>query len=231
MEADAHVLVVEDDRDTRDLVARALRDEGWRVTAVGRASAADAALADATVSAVVLDLLLPDGDGTALCRRWRSEGLRAPVLMLTAKTGVGSRVEGLDAGADDYMGKPFALAELKARVRALLRRGIRRDRDDVLEVAGLRIDVGRQAVTHRGRRLPLTRRELEVLARLARAGRRVVARATLLEDVWGETSEKSAASLEVIVARLRRKLAGGAADPIRTVRGVGYALDPSGTES
>ena len=221
------VLVVEDDPETRDFVARALGEDGLEVRTASRAETARKLVRDGEVDLVVLDVGLPGASGLDLCAELRREESLVPILMLTARTDVASRVEGLEAGADDYLGKPFALAELRARVRALLRRGSRPGPPGaVLEHAGVRVDVRRRRAFLGVEELPLTRRELDLLARLVRAGGVVVARETLLEDVWGADTPEAAASLEVIVSRLRRKLRqGGRASLLRNVRGIGYALD------
>jgi DNA-binding response OmpR family regulator len=219
------ILVVEDDGETRRVVADALVAEGHRVTAVGRADAGTKALRTGGIAAVVLDVWLPDGNGIDLCREWRRSGIRVPILMLTARTDVSSRVKGLDAGADDYLGKPFALSELRARLRALLRRGARPIDEQVLERGRVRIDFGRRQAWLGPAEVPLTRRELDVLERLFSAKGHAVSRDDLLEDVWGDATPEAAASLEVIIARLRRKLEDQAgAALIRTLRGYGYAL-------
>jgi DNA-binding response OmpR family regulator len=186
------------------------------------------------IAAIVLDVWLPDGNGIDLCRDWRGSGVRIPILMLTARTDVSSRVKGLDAGADDYLGKPFALSELRARLRALLRRGARSVQEQVFELGRLRLDFGRRQAWLGSVEVPLTRRELDVLERLCSAKGHAVSRDDLLEEVWGEATPEAAASLEVIVARLRRKLEGPAgAAVIRTLRGYGYALAglPGGEET
>lgn len=219
------VLVVEDDPETRAVVSEALVSQGLRVVAVGRADAGTRALRGGNVAAVVLDVFLPDGNGIDLCRAWRREGLRVPILMLTARTDVSSRVKGLDAGADDYLGKPFAISELRARLRALLRRGSHPLPERILERGALRVDFARRQAWLGPAEVPLTRRELEVLERLSTARGHAVAKDDLLEEVWGEATPEAAASLEVIVARLRRKLEGEAGAPlIRTLRGYGYAI-------
>ena len=219
------VLVVEDDAETRKVVAEALEAEGHRVTAVGQGEGATLALRGGGIAAVVLDVWLPDGNGVELCREWRDAGIRIPILMLTARTDVSSRVKGLDAGADDYLGKPFALSELRARLRALLRRGSQAAFEQVFERGPLRVDFGRRQAWVASSEVPLTRRELEVLERLFWARGHAVSRDDLLEEVWGESTSETAASLEVIVARLRRKLEGpSGAAVIRTLRGYGYAL-------
>jgi two-component system, OmpR family, response regulator len=219
------ILLVEDDAETRDALSRFLADEGYRVIGAARGDAGTRALKAGTVAAAILDVGLPDVSGIDLCRGWRAAGLRLPVLMLTARTDVSSRVRGLDAGADDYLGKPFALSELRARLRALLRRGSDPLRPRVLILDALRIDFGRRQAFIGEVEVPLTRREIDVLERLGWARGHAVSRGDLLEEIWGESTPEAAASLEVIVARLRRKLErGGRESLIRTIRGFGYAL-------
>jgi DNA-binding response OmpR family regulator len=226
--AGVRILLVEDARETREMIARALGAEGASVTAVANGAAADAALRGGSFGAVILDLGLPDGSGIDLCRSWRRSGMSTPVLILTARVEVASRVAGLDAGADDYLSKPFALAELRARLRALLRRAPGAGGDRTWRHGDLSVDFSRRLVTKGGAEIPITRRELEVIARLARAGGHAVARDDILEEIWGEATESAAASLEVIIARLRRKLdAPGSDRLIRTIRGHGYALERS----
>jgi two-component system OmpR family response regulator len=221
----AHVVIVEDDREMRELLRDALGGYGYEVTAVGRGSLATDAVLPGAVDAVVLDVWLPDVNGVDLCQAWRRAGVRTPILMLTARTDVASRVAGLEAGADDYLGKPFALAELKARLGALLRRGGRQLRGQLLSHGAVTVDFGRRQAWVGGHEVAVTRRELEVLERLAESRGNAVSRDELLQDVWGEATREAAASLEVIVARLRRKLdRPGGAGLVRTVRGFGYAL-------
>ena len=219
------VVIVEDDREMRELLREALGNQGYVVTAVGSGAAADEVVLGGGTDAVILDVWLPDADGVDLCRAWRRSGLRIPILMLTARTDVAARVAGLDAGADDYLGKPFALAELRARLAALLRRGGRPLRGEVFRRGPVTVDFGRRQAWVAGQEVAITRRELEVLERLAEAGGHAVSRDDLLQDVWGESTRETAASLEVMVARLRRKLErpGGSA-LVRTVRGFGYAI-------
>ena len=221
----ARILVLEDDGEMRGVVTEALEEDGYEVIAHARVRGGERALRAGGVAAVILDVWLPDGNGIELCREWRKSGLDVPVLMLTARTDVGSRVAGLDAGADDYLGKPFALAELRARLRALLRRGPRSSEDRVLRLANVVVDFRRRQAWVAGTEVPVTRREIEVLERLARGRGRAVAREDLLEQVWGDATQEAGGSLEVIVARLRRKLEGEKRGTlIRTVRGFGYAL-------
>jgi two-component system OmpR family response regulator len=219
------VAIVEDDREMRGLLREALGHEGYAVTAVGSGAAASEAVRGGDVDAVILDVWLPDADGVELCRAWRRSGLRIPILMLTARTDVAARVAGLEAGADDYLGKPFAMAELRARLNAVLRRGTRPLRGEIFRRGPVSVDFGRRQAWVGGQEVAITRRELEVLERLAEAGGRAVSRDDLLQDVWGEATSETAASLEVMVARLRRKLERPGGSPIvRTVRGYGYAV-------
>jgi two-component system OmpR family response regulator len=219
------VAIVEDDREMRELLREALGNEGYTVTAVGSGSAANEVVRGGDLDALILDVWLPDADGVELCRGWRRSGVRIPILMLTARTDVAARVAGLEAGADDYVGKPFALAELRARLAALLRRGARPLRGEVFKRGVVSVDFGRRQAWVAGQEVAITRRELEVLERLAEAGGRAVSRDDLLQDVWGEATRETAASLEVMVARLRRKLERPGGSPVvRTVRGYGYAV-------
>ena len=226
----AHVVIVEDDREMRELLRHELGRQGYAVTAVDRAAAATAAVASGKPDAVILDVWLPDANGIELCQQWRDAGVRIPVLMLTARSDVGSRVAGLEAGADDYLCKPFALAELRARLGALLRRGGRQMRGHILRRGNVRVDFDRRQAWVGPDEVAITRREFELLERLAESAGRAVSRDELLRDVWGEVTREAAASLEVIVARLRRKLDPPAGPSlVRTVRGYGYALvEPDG---
>jgi two-component system OmpR family response regulator len=228
--SEVRILLVEDDRATRNLVGESLSEAGYAVTSVERAGEAAAAMRGAAFSAVILDVWLPDGSGVELCREWRGAGLRIPVLMLTARTDVSSRVEGLDAGADDYLGKPFALAELQARLRALLRRRQEAAAERVFQRGRITVDFGRRQAWRGRNEVPLTRREIDVLERLVSARGRAVSRDDLLEEIWGEATPEAESSLEVIVGRLRRKLEASGEPLIRTLRGHGYALAMPGDE-
>lgn len=215
------VLVVEDHAETRELVTRAIARDGHVVAGAGSAEEARRAVAAGSWDVLVVDLGLPDGDGLMLCRGLRAEGHDAPVLVLTAQGAVACRVECLDAGADDFLPKPFALAELRARVRALGRRGPL-PRGLVRTVGEVRLDVTARRATRGGAAIPLTAREWAVIELLVARGGAVVSREEILEAAWGEASEHASASLDVIIARTRRKLG---AEVIRTVRGEGYAVD------
>jgi two-component system response regulator MprA len=178
--------------------------------------------------AVVLDVAMPVIDGIEMCRRLRDEGQSIPILMLTARESVSDRVAGLDAGADDYLVKPFALEELLARLRALLRRSDGAAPGDVLELAGLTLDTGTRQVRRGDREIELTRTEFSLLELFLRNPRQVLTRSLIFERVWGYDFGPTSNSLEVYIGYLRRKTeAGGEPRLIHTVRGVGYALRES----
>jgi DNA-binding response OmpR family regulator len=219
------ILVVEDHAPTRGLLKRSLEDAGMDAECVSRCSTGLQRAMNARFDAIVLDLMLPDGDGLDLCRSLRSSGVSTPVLCLSARADVEDRVKGLDAGADDYLKKPFALAELHARLRALGRRvGSAPPRQ--VSAQATRIDFGSRRLEQNGREVPLTAREWAVLETLiARAGR-VVERGELLELIWHGSGPTQSASLDVILSRLRRKLGGsGSGVGIRTLRGAGLAIE------
>ncbi|HVM17105.1 MAG TPA: response regulator transcription factor [Gaiellaceae bacterium] len=222
------LLVVDDEPAVREALRRAFALEGYAVELAGDGAAALQALdADAEPDAVVLDVLMPHVDGITVCRRLRERGSRVPVLMLTARETVGDRVAGLDAGADDYLVKPFALEELLARVRALLRRSAPQA-NDVLSFADLELDVGTREVRRGDRQIELTRTEFHLLELLLRNPRQVLTRSLILERVWGYDFGPTSNSLDVYIGYLRRKTeAGGEPRLIHTVRGVGYALRES----
>lgn len=217
------VLVVDDHRETRQLVTRHLAVASNGVRAVSSCEEARVALADGAFDVMVLDVMLPDGSGIELCARLREEGVETPILLLTARGEVRSRVAGLDAGADDYLGKPFALSELRARVTALARRGPHL-RERVVKLGSLLVDLEARRVELDGKLVHLTAKELAIVGLLAARRNRVVARDELIEGVWGDLSDSARASLEVLIMRIRRKL-GAHAGLLRTVRGLGYALE------
>ena len=219
------VLVVDDDPDVRESLARSLVFEGYvALTAADGRSALERIEAEHP-DVVVLDIQMPVLDGLETCRRLRASGDRVPVLLLTARGFVGDRVSGLDAGADDYLTKPFALEELLARVRALRRRTAAAGSPNLHEVADLQLDTGTREVTRAGEPVALTRTEFDLLALLMRHPRQVLTRAQIIRDVWGFDHDPSSNSLEVYVGYLRRKTeAGGRPRLVQTVRGVGYAI-------
>jgi len=220
----ARILVVDDDERIAAAVRRALAYEGYRVdVAHDGESALDIALASPP-DVVVLDLMMPGIDGIEVCRRLRSAGDETAVLMLTARSEVRDRVEGLDAGADDYLVKPFAYDELLARVRSLLRRRQPRDQQ-ILTYGDLTVDVAAMEVTYVARLVDLTALEFSLLEYFARNPRVVLSRSRILEQVWGLDVETSSNIVDVYVRYVRQKLeAGGEPRLIQTVRGAGYVL-------
>jgi two-component system OmpR family response regulator len=219
------LLIVDDDSKLAGSLARGLRREGY---AVDLASSGEDALLQARVydyDAVILDVMIPAPDGVEVCRALRQDGRWAPVLMLTARDGVGDRIRGLDAGADDYLVKPFDYGELIARLRALVRRGAP-ERPPVLVVGDLEVDPAAHTVIRAGRPVELTSREFALLEFLIRREGDVVSRTELLEHVWDENFEGSTNIVDVYVGYLRRKLEEPFGRPlIRTVRGAGYVLE------
>jgi two-component system response regulator MprA len=219
------ILVVDDEPAVRDAVDRALRLEGYDTQLAADGLQALDALADRAPDALVLDVLMPHVDGIEVCRRLRAAGDRTPVLVLTARDAVPDRVRGLDAGADDYLVKPFALEELLARLRALLRRTASADTDEILRHADLELDPNEHTVRRARRAVELTRTEFLLLELFLRHPRQVLTRSQIFERVWGYDFGPASNSLEVYVGYLRRKLeAGGEPRLVHTVRGVGYVL-------
>ncbi|MDQ1417635.1 MAG: two-component system, OmpR family, response regulator MprA [Acidimicrobiaceae bacterium] len=221
------VLVVDDEPAVRQALDRALRFEGYETEMAADGLGALSAIAERPADAVVLDVAMPRVDGLEVCRRLRAAGDPTPILLLTARVAVSERVAGLDAGADDYLVKPFALEELLARLRALLRRSGPPD-DDVLRFADLSLDPATREVTRADRRIELTRTEFLLLELLLRNARQVLPREVIFDRVWGYDFGANSNSLEVYIGYLRRKTeARGETRLVHTVRGVGYVLrDP-----
>jgi two-component system, OmpR family, response regulator MprA len=218
------ILVVDDEPAVREAVDRALRLEGYDTQLAADGAEALEALADRAPDALVLDLLMPHVDGLEVCRRLRAAGDRTPVLVLTARDAVPDRVRGLDAGADDYLVKPFALEELLARLRALLRRGAG-ERSKTLRYADVELDALEHTVRRGRRPIELTRTEFLLLELFLHHPRQVLTRSQIFERVWGYDFGPASNSLEVYVGYLRRKLeADGEPRLLQTVRGVGYVL-------
>ena len=219
------ILVVDDERAVRDSLRRALELEGYQIELAGDGREALYRLdGDVQPDAVILDVLMPGLDGLEVCRRLRATGNSVPVLMLTARDAVENRVEGLDAGADDYVTKPFALEELLARVRALIRRTAD-GADEKLRFADLELDPGTREVRRGGEPIELTRTEFSLLELFMRNPRQVLTRSIIFERVWGYDFGFASNSLDVYIGYLRRKTeVDGRTRLIHTVRGVGYAL-------
>ena len=223
------VLVVDDEPAVRDSLRRALELEGYEVDLASDGEEALARLEQTShPDALILDILMPAMDGLEVCRRLRATGDEVPVLMLTARAEVDSRVAGLDAGADDYLPKPFALAELLARLRALLRR-TSSNGDGVLRFADLELEPGTREVRRSGTPIELTRTEFSLLELFLRNPRQVLTRSIIFERVWGYDFGPTSNSLDVYIGYLRRKTeVDGKPRLIHTVRGIGYALrEPS----
>jgi two-component system response regulator MprA len=219
------ILVVDDEPAVREAVERALRLDGHDVLLAADGGEALATLGERAPDAIVLDVLMPRVDGLELCRRLRLRGDRTPVLMLTARDAISDRVAGLDAGADDYLVKPFALDELLARVRALLRRAMPATDGAPLRFEDIELDPVAHAVRRGERAIELTRTEFLLLELFLRHPRQVLTRSLIFENVWGYDFGPTSNSLEVYMGYLRRKTeAGGEPRVLHTVRGVGYVL-------
>jgi len=226
----ATIVIAEDDRAVRESVTRALELEGYTVTAVSDGAAALEVAAKPEVDLLILDLGMPNVDGLTVCRRLRSAGSRIPILVLTARTEVSDRVSGLDAGADDYLPKPFSLDELFARVRSLLRRSTY-DEDAAtteITVADLRIDDASRRAWRAEREMELTKTEFDLLQLLANNAGVVLSHSTIYDRIWGYDFGPDSKALAVYIGYLRRKTEeDGESRLIHTVRGVGYTLRPS----
>jgi two-component system, OmpR family, response regulator MprA len=220
------ILVADDERPVREALDRALRLDGWDVGLAADGLEALRSLGDDSADVVILDVTMPYMDGLEVCRRVRGDGDRTPILMLTARDAVADRVAGLDAGADDYLVKPFALDELRARIRALIRRtGEAPGERATLRFADLELDPAEHRVRRADRSITLTRTEFLLLELFLRHPRQVLTRGQIFERVWGYDFGPNSKSLDVYIGYLRRKTeAGGEPRLIHTLRGVGYAL-------
>ena len=223
----AHVVVVEDDRSVREMLAEVLRSEGLDVTTFGNGEEAIVGATATECDLIVLDVGLPGVGGFDVCRHLRRRGRTEPILILTARAEVADRVAGLDAGADDYLVKPFALDELLARVRALLRRRVllRPDAEapETLQVGDLTLDTATREARRGDEHVDLTRLEFELLLLLMRRAPAVVDRHTIHAEVWGADPDHLSNALEVCMSQLRRKLErDGRSRLVHTVRGIGY---------
>ncbi len=227
-----HVVLVEDEEDIAFPLVRTLQREGHVVTWLDSGARVLEHVRDHEVDLVILDLGLPDMDGLDVCRALREQGFEGGIMIVTARAGELDRVVGLDYGADDYLSKPFGLAELQARVRALLRRSLPREAPraarSTLQATGLRIDEGARRVRLDDREIALTTKEFDVLALLASQRDQVVSREQLMTEVWDQNWFGSTKTLDVTIGRLRQKLEeAGATDRVVAVRGVGFRLESS----
>nr|WP_218855821.1 response regulator transcription factor [Nocardioides daedukensis] len=225
-------MIVDDDRAVRESLRRSLEFNGFQVSMASDGAEALAGIGSVRPDAVVMDVMMPRLDGIETTKALRAAGNDVPILVLTARDAVGDRVDGLDAGADDYLTKPFALQELLARLRALLRRVVPHEDagDEVLSFSDLSLDLASREVVRGKRKIELTRTEFSLLEMFLRRPRRVLERSFILEEVWGYDFPTSANSLEVYVGYLRRKTeAEGEPRLLHTVRGVGYVLKDSTT--
>ncbi|MBI4321850.1 MAG: response regulator transcription factor [Chloroflexi bacterium] len=218
------LLLVEDDAKIACLVQQALTESGHETSVADDGLCALIEAQNGDYDLIILDILLPRLDGLEVCRRLRARRIKTPILMLTARDRVPDRVRGLDAGADDYLVKPFAMEELLARIRAFARRNAEEE-DEPLVVADLRLDLATHTVERNGTILELTPKEFELLAYLMRHPGRVLTKDQILEQVWGYDSDVLPGAVELYVHYLRQKVDRASAEPlIRTVRGVGYCL-------
>jgi DNA-binding response OmpR family regulator len=219
------VLVVEDDARVARLVGQAISEAGWRVELAYDGADGLARAATGAYDVIVLDLMLPEIDGIEVCRALRAQRVRTPVLMLTARDAVPDRVRGLNAGADDYMTKPFALEELVARLRALGRRGTPVAEDLVLRVGDLTLDLSAREARRGGQQVELTTKEFDLLEYLMRHSGQVLTKSLISDHVWGYDSEATSNVVGIYIHYLRNKIDRGYARPlIRTVRGIGYTI-------
>ena len=218
------ILVVEDEAPTAAFLRRGLTEEGFAVDVAPDAASANDQVAENDYDAILLDVMLPGADGFTLCKQWRQDGVTTPILFLTARDDLADRVRGLDRGGDDYLVKPFAFAELLARVRALLRRPRAMTGTPELRVGDVVIDTRRRKVSRGGRPIELTTREYQLLEHLVRNAGKVVSRTVLWNHVWESGAEPDSNVVDVYIRYLRNKL-GRTPDLIRTVRGGGYVLE------
>lgn len=216
------ILVVEDQFELRQAVAKRIRALGHAADEAADGGTAESFIRSYAYDALILDRLLPDGDAIALLRRWRSDGIATPALFLTAFDRIDDRIDGLASGADDYLVKPFSMDELMARIAAIARRGSA-IRPSLIRVRDLEIDLGRREVRRNAVLLPLRPKEFAVLQMLAERAGQVVPRNELIAGCWGEDHEPTSNAEEVVIAALRRKL--GSPPLLRTVRGSGYLLE------
>ena len=218
------VLVVEDDQAARDLLERHLRENGIKVEAVADSESAESSAATGVFDAIVLDVILPGHDGFQVCRRLRARSIDTPILLLTGRLALDDRVRGLDAGADDYLMKPYALEELLARLRAVTRRGRSRQYSAVLSYGPVELDQRDKVVKVNGKPIVLTATEFRLLEYLLLRAEKPVPRDELARHVWGGAAGLTSNVVDVYISYLRKKLKGAGVPLVRTVRNVGYIL-------
>lgn len=223
------VLIVEDEEVTANYLQRGLTEEGYTVEVARCSDMADEAVHVQRFDLILLDLMLPGKSGFQLCQEWRAQGLKTPILILSGRQTVGDRIGGLDAGADDYLIKPFAFEELLARMRALLRRRVQAEPVSRLAIGPLTVDPLRREATLDGQLMDLTAREFHLLEVLALRAGQMVSRTVLWESVWESHSEPQSNVVDVYVGYLRKKL-GRHAGMLKTVRGSGYSLARESSE-
>ena len=221
------VLIVEDEAATRGVLERGLREELFHVEGVADATTAEARALTGRFDAIVLDLMLPDHDGFTVCRRLRTRGIDTPILLLTGRSALSDRVHGLDAGADDYLAKPFAFEELLARLRAVTRRGRSRHLDAVLSCGPIELDQQTRQVTVNKQTVVLSTTEFRLLHYLLLRAEKPVTRDALAQHVWDADESNRSNVIDVYISYLRKRL-GAAGLLIRTVRGVGYTMTANG---
>lgn len=223
------ILVVDDEQDLRDQILRVLREQKYEADAAPDGESALDRIFEASFDLILLDIMLPGKDGLAVLREIREAGIKTPVLMLSAKGGVDDRIRGLDRGADDYLAKPFSVAELLARIRALLRRSTE-NALPLIEAGGITLDTAKREVSLDGKPLSLTPKEFSILEFLLYNKNRAVSRFSLAEHVWGEDFDPFTMSnyIDVHVKNLRRKIGDAEGNRLRTIRGVGYIVKDDG---
>ncbi|MBF81909.1 MAG: DNA-binding response regulator [Actinobacteria bacterium] len=225
MSSQNRILIAEDDEAVRSAIRRALEHEGYEVTVAEDGARALEISKNMQPDLYLLDVMMPKVDGLSVCRTLRHRGDATPIIVVTARHLISDRVAGLDAGADDYLVKPFALDELLARVRALLRRGTIGESEGILEAAGIRLDQGAREVSRNGVSIQLTKTEFDLLELLMHNVGIVLTRETIYDLIWDYRFETNSKSLDVYIGYLRRKITvDDMTDPIHTVRGVGYCL-------
>jgi two-component system OmpR family response regulator len=226
------ILYVEDDATAREYIEKGLSEQGYQVTTAGDAKSGLALALEAAFDLLILDVMLPDSDGFEILKTLRDKGVDTPAIFLTARSTVTDRIRGLNLGADDYLVKPFAFAELLARISAVARRTLSEPGDGKLAIADLELDLRRHAVTRGGKPIELTPKEFSLLEYMLRHQGQAISRAMITEKVWGYGFDTYSNLIDVHINHLRKKVDKGfAAKLIHTVKGVGYVLEDRGAEA